>query len=168
MQALCVNDSVLKLGALSRINERCLDMLQAKSSKKQATGKSDLKPKVPVPHCTSTVILSQTVNAAKAVLKMSICTHTAATRPSRCCIGGIIKGLIEGCLPAMVSSLHMFYCLSHYLSQMPMFREPSRSAKHSKAHLYMSHAHIYYPRRLAIPLVKGRDQSRGHAYIVKH
>ncbi|DBA85066.1 TPA: hypothetical protein ACH3X2_005791 [Trebouxia sp. C0005] len=44
-KALCVNDSVLKLGALSRINERCLDMLQAKPSKKQATGNSDKKPK---------------------------------------------------------------------------------------------------------------------------
>ncbi|DBA94863.1 TPA: hypothetical protein ACH3X1_002400 [Trebouxia sp. C0004] len=44
-KALCVNDSVLKLGALSRINERCLDMLQAKPSKKQAIGKSDQKPK---------------------------------------------------------------------------------------------------------------------------
>ncbi len=73
-----MNDSVLKLGALSRINERCLDMLQAKPSKKQATGKSDQKPKVPVPHCTSTVILSQIFNAAKASLDVSILTAMMA------------------------------------------------------------------------------------------
>lgn len=33
-----MNESVLKLGALSRINERCLEMLQGKPTKKQATG----------------------------------------------------------------------------------------------------------------------------------
>ena len=38
LQALCVNDSVLKLGSLSRINERCLEMLQSKPTKKQAIG----------------------------------------------------------------------------------------------------------------------------------
>ena len=45
LQALCTNDSVLKLGALSRINERCLDMLSAKPAKKQATGNAQ-RPKV--------------------------------------------------------------------------------------------------------------------------
>ncbi len=51
VQALCVNDSVLKLGALTRINERCLEMLQAKPTKKQATGESNKKPKVCMSIC---------------------------------------------------------------------------------------------------------------------
>lgn len=46
LQALCVNDSVLRLNALSRINERCLEMQQAKPTKKQATGDSSKKSKV--------------------------------------------------------------------------------------------------------------------------
>ncbi|KAK9816819.1 hypothetical protein WJX72_005361 [[Myrmecia] bisecta] len=32
-KALCVNDAVVRLGSLARINEKCLDMQQAKSSK---------------------------------------------------------------------------------------------------------------------------------------
>ena len=46
LQALCVNESVLKLGAGTRINEKCLEMLQAKSTKKQAIGVSSNRSKV--------------------------------------------------------------------------------------------------------------------------
>ena len=37
LQALCINDAVLKLGSSTRINERCLELQKAKPAKKVAT-----------------------------------------------------------------------------------------------------------------------------------
>ena len=45
LQALCVNDAVLKLGSLSRINERCLELKKGKP-KRQAAAAATQKPKV--------------------------------------------------------------------------------------------------------------------------
>lgn len=45
MQALCVNDAVLRLGSLSRINDKCLELKQGKP-KRHAAASVKQKPKV--------------------------------------------------------------------------------------------------------------------------
>ena len=52
MQALCINDAVLKLGSSTRINERCLELQKARPAKKAATaGAAHKKPAADTSSC---------------------------------------------------------------------------------------------------------------------
>ncbi len=52
LQALCINDAVLKLGSTTRINERCLELQKAKPAKKAASaGAANEKPAAKTSSC---------------------------------------------------------------------------------------------------------------------
>lgn len=67
-----MNDSVLKLGALSRINERCLEMLQSKPTKMQAIGESK-KQKVTIPAAPNLLFASKTRQHDNTFLRCAAC-----------------------------------------------------------------------------------------------